>query len=368
MKRNCFILAITLILTGLLGAASISLAQKVPPGGRWAKKADMPTARAFPSSAVVNNLIYVVAGWGGVGPDVGCCNVPMDSLTTVEAYDPATDTWAKKADIPTKRMWFSTSVVDGKIYAFGGQSLVERRGKGIAKTVRAIEVYDPVADAWENLGDAPRARMRISSVALNGKIYVIGGSTAVSDKGTLLQVFDPAQNTWADLAPMPTGRGIGDGGGLTASAVEGKIYAIGGYTKDAPNWLQTVEVYDPATDTWDNQKDMPTGRDYLSSTTPAVGGLIYVIGGGNNNVPLGAVEEFDPAKNVWTARKKMIDARMGVSVSAVRGKLYAIGGMKARAGGRPLVTVEEYTPPGWPFAVSPQGKLATAWGTIKAAD
>ena len=34
MKRNCFILAITLILTGLLGAASISLAQKVPPGGR----------------------------------------------------------------------------------------------------------------------------------------------------------------------------------------------------------------------------------------------------------------------------------------------------------------------------------------------
>ena len=220
MKRNCFIFAIALILTSLLGAASISLAQKVPKGEKWTQKADMPTARSHLSTAVVNNIIYAVGGWSGAGPAFSCCNVPLECLTTVEAYDPTMDKWTKKADIPTKRLWLSLSVVDGKIYAIGGQSLVERGGRKIAKTVRAIEVYDTAADAWENLGDAPRARMRLSSVALNGKIYVIGGSTAVSDKGTLVQVFDPAQNTWADLAPMPTGRGVGAGGwGATASAV-----------------------------------------------------------------------------------------------------------------------------------------------------
>ena len=290
--------------------------------------------------------------------------MPIESLTTVEAYDPTTDKWTKKASIPTKRMWFSLSVVGGKIYALGRQTLVDRRGKKIAKTVRAIEVYDPVADAWENIGDAPRARMRISTVALNGKIYVIGGSTAVSDKGTLVQVFDPAQNTWAELAPMREGRGIGMHGGTTASAVEGKIYAIGGFTKDAPFWLQSVEEYDPATDTWQNKTDMLTGRDYLSPTTPAVNGKIYVIGGGNNNVPLVTVEEFEPAQNAWTKMARMPTARQGLSVSSVRGKLYAIGGMSklpART-----ATVEEYTPPGWPFAVSPQGKLATTWGRLKA--
>ena len=363
MKRNFVIVAITLILTGLLGYPSMSLAQ----GGAWKKKADMPTARSHLSTAVVNNIIYAVAGWSGVGVAVGCCNQPIESLTTVEAYDPTTDKWTKKADIPTKRMWFSLSVVGGKIYAFGGQTLVDRRGKKIAKTARAIDVYDPVADAWENLGDAPRARMRMSSVALNGKIYVIGVSTAVSDKGTLAQVFDPAQNTWADLAPMPTGRGIGGNGGGTAGVVAGKIYAIGGFTKDAPFYLQSVEEYDPATDTWQKKKDMPTGRDYLSPTTPAVGGLIYVIGGCKDLAPLKTVEEYDPAKNEWTQMNKMSTARMGVSVSAVRGKLYAIGG----AGGlppQPFAAVEEYTPPGWPFAVSPQGKLATMWGTIKTVD
>ncbi len=63
MKRNFVILAITLILTGLLGAACISLAQNVPPQGKWTKKADMPTARADLSASVVNNLIYVAGGW-----------------------------------------------------------------------------------------------------------------------------------------------------------------------------------------------------------------------------------------------------------------------------------------------------------------
>ena len=107
MKRNVVILTITLILTGLMGAASISLAQKVPKGGRWTKKAEMPTARSHLSTAVVNNQIYAVGGWSGAGPAVGCCNMPIESLTTVEAYDPTTDKWTKKASIPTKRMWFS---------------------------------------------------------------------------------------------------------------------------------------------------------------------------------------------------------------------------------------------------------------------
>jgi len=45
---------------------------------------------------------------------------PGPGISTVEAYDPETDTWEKKADIPTPRWGLSTSVVDGKIYAIGG--------------------------------------------------------------------------------------------------------------------------------------------------------------------------------------------------------------------------------------------------------
>lgn len=51
--------------------------------------------------------------------------------------------------------------------------------------------------------------------------------------------YDPITDTWTRRAGMPTAREF-----LSTSAVEGKIYAIGGWT--LPNtWLSTVEEYTP---------------------------------------------------------------------------------------------------------------------------
>ena len=53
----------------------------------------------------------------------------------------------------------------------------------------------------------------------------------------------------------------------------------------------------------------------------------------------------------------MPTARRWVSAGVVNGKIYVIGG--STADNAVLATVEEYTPEGWPFSVSPRGKLAT---------
>ena len=365
MKRNCFILAIVLILTALMGAASHSLAQNVPKGGKWQKKADMPTARYHLSAEAISGLIYAMGG-----RDVFQGRVRW--LATVEVYNPATDTWKKGTDMLAPRSHFVTAVVGGKIYAFGGITQVERRGKKIEKTLTAIEVYDPAADAWQKIGDSPQARKRLATAELNGKVYLIAGLTNVGGGGTTLEVYDVASNQWKKLADLNEGRDRNS----TASAVNGKIYAIGGFNKDL-SWLKSIEAYDPATDTWQNKKDMPTVRDELPTTTPAVGGKFYVIGGeGDGGRVLPTVEEYDPAKNEWTKMASMPTARRGLSVTAVKGKLYAIGG--GGEGGflfgnvanpaPAFASVEEYTPPGWPFAVEPQGKLATTWATIRTAD
>jgi len=62
----------------------------------------------------------------------------------------------------------------------------------------------------------------------------------------------------------------------------------------------------------------------------------------------------------------MPTARRWLTAGAVNGKIYAIGG--SNAGNAVLPTVEEYTP-GAPkdelFAISPQSKLTTKWGSIK---
>ena len=82
--------------------------------------------------------------------------------------------------------------------------------------------------------------------------------------------------------------------------MNGKIYVIGGTavaeTGDRQN-LRTVEVYDPETDTWTQEVDMPTARGWFSSSV--VGGGLYAIGGGQSSpmatsppTALATVEEF----------------------------------------------------------------------------
>jgi hypothetical protein len=71
----------------------------------------MPTAREGLSTSAVNGRIYAIGGLstlGGAG------------ISTVQEYDPDTDTWVSKSDTPTARFWLSTSAVNGKIYVMGG--------------------------------------------------------------------------------------------------------------------------------------------------------------------------------------------------------------------------------------------------------
>ena len=60
----------------------------------------------------------------------------------MEEYDPTTDTWRRRADMPTARLSFAVAAVGGKIYAIGGRTLVDRQ------IFATVEEYDPVTDTW----------------------------------------------------------------------------------------------------------------------------------------------------------------------------------------------------------------------------
>lgn len=74
---------------------------------------------------------------------------------------------------------------------------------------------------------------------MNGIIYVVGGMTGHTAFG-MVEAYDPAVNTWTKKADMPTARGF-----LGTSAVNGKIYAIGGSTRSVSSTVSTVEEYTP---------------------------------------------------------------------------------------------------------------------------
>ena len=305
----------------------------------WVKKADMLTARNRLSVAVVDGKIYAIGGTIGGG------RFSNEGESTVEEYDPVTNVWTKKADMPTARQWLSTTVVSGKIFAIGGLD------KYFGKVLKTVEVYDPVSDSWERKADMPTAKRNVSVTVVDGKIYAIGGTDSSncppSKVFSSVEEYDPITSTWVKKADMPTPRA-----GISLCTVGGKIYAIGGF--NSYNGLRTVEVYNPKTDMWTKRSEMPTKR--LLHSAGVVNGRIYVIGGPpwGPRAPHKTVEEYDPDTDIWTTIGTMATPRMDLSAGVVNGKIYVIGG-SIYFGSSPLSIVEEYDP-GIYSQSTPQGK------------
>ncbi len=294
------------------------LAPLLASNGEWKKRADMPTERVFLAAGVVNQKIYVI---GGLAAD-------RKVLAAVEEYNPFTNKWTKKAEMPIGRLLpKSASVVNGKIYVIGGAT--GSRGP----TVTFVEEYDPVTDTWTKKADLPAKRWGSSTSVVNGKIYVIGGFPNGGEPISTVEEYDPATDKWRKKANMLTAKAL-----HSTTVVNGKIYVIGGAIS---RWYssKTVEQYDPATDTWTQKADMPTAR--LALSTDVVNGKIYAIGGlSTPGGPVATVEEYDPVTDKWTQKVDMPIARFGLVTATVNGKIYAIGGAPG------LSTVEEYTPEG----------------------
>ncbi|MBN2316876.1 MAG: hypothetical protein JXM79_23310, partial [Sedimentisphaerales bacterium] len=269
----------------------------------------------------------------------GATSIHGTYLPTVEVYDPITDSWARKTNMPTRRNGLATAVVNGKIYAIGGEPTPQA-------SLGTVEEYDPSTDTWTRKADMPTKRTFHCACTVDGRIYAFGGVTAgvpgADSNPSTLEVYDPATDTWVTKRSMLTPRGLAG-----ASAVNGKIYVMGGVVGSTHNpSLSTVEVYDPETDTWTPKANLPTARSFPALC--AVNGRIYAIGGGTyGGATFSTVEIYDPETDSWTSGPDMPTARLGFSTSLVNARLYAIGGARDFYPGSGLSIVEEYdlTPP-----------------------
>src|SRR4051795_13026756 len=117
----------------------------------------------------------------------------------------------------------------------------------------------------------PTARNGLGLAAASyGQLYAVGGSNSggsnFSSALATVEEYDPAANSWATRAPMPTAR---NGLGLAAASY-GQLYAVGGSNSGCSNSsiaLAPVEEYDPAANSWATRAPMPTARNGLGLTT-----------------------------------------------------------------------------------------------------
>lgn len=195
-----------------------------PTSNTWTKAHDMPEARDGLATGQVNGKVYLIGG-AGYNPTT----FERISSSSVEEYNPADGSWTKKVDMPTARDALSACVIQGKIYTLGG--LISTFAMATPPIPTAVvEAYDPATDTWTKKASMPEARWGASAVAVADKIYVFGGTN--SDTGpasSSVFEYDPAQDTWTMLSAMPFIRTA-----MSASAINGKIYIIGGAENSFP--------------------------------------------------------------------------------------------------------------------------------------
>ena len=99
--------------------------------------------------------------------------------------------------MPSSRTEVAAAEVGGKIYVMGGF------GRG----GELVEKYDPAKDSWRRRASLPRPLHHVGAAAVAGKIYVIGGYVTGSGSMSTVYEYDPSLNQWRERAAMPTARG-----------------------------------------------------------------------------------------------------------------------------------------------------------------
>ena len=295
----------------------------------WEELPAMPTPRAELAAAAIGEAIYVVGGFGGG--------------SRADRFDTRSRTWERVADLPADVHHPGVAALDGTLYVVGGYGLRASGGSAAA----ALWAYDPATDAWSERAALPEARGALGLVALDGRLYAVGGATV--DLGGpvsgAVDAYDPTTDAWTPVTTMPTPREH-----LAVAAGDGTLWTAGGRANgdDTPAIAGVAEVYDPATDAWRALPPLPTPRGGVGGAW--VAGRFVTVGGETfapspfatapGPVTHGEVEAYDPTAGAWAPLPPLPTPRHGLATAVVGDTLYAIAGGEIAGDAEPSPAVE----------------------------
>jgi N-acetylneuraminic acid mutarotase len=202
------------------GDISVDIVETFDPRqGSWRAGPTLPQPRDSAGAAALGGKLYVAGGVVGA-PGVG------ETTASVIVYDPAKRTWREVAPMPTAREKLRLVAAGPHLYAIGGFD-------ADLDSVATVERYDPGTDRWQTLPSMHETRAvpgaTTTRVGNRRVVVVVGGAQGRLGGGTTAlrstEVFDPRTGGWRVLrAQLPTGRGsLG-----AATEADGDVLAIGG--------------------------------------------------------------------------------------------------------------------------------------------
>jgi N-acetylneuraminic acid mutarotase len=188
----------------------------------WMPGPDLPAASGAGGTAIVGRDLHYFGGFAtdGQGDSSKHYILNLDAL----AADPNT-TWKSAPSMPTARNHFGTAVVNGKIYAIGGQHGRDETNHNL----RDVNVYDPATGRWSTAAKLPKpmSHFHNSTTVVNNKILIAGGVTNGRYPLSDVWEYDPATNAWAASIPMPAPRKA-----PVALVAAGRLYVLTGSPGD----------------------------------------------------------------------------------------------------------------------------------------
>lgn len=135
-----------------------------PASNTWTELPPPPNAHQFGMGGFIGGKFYVTGG-------------QTEASSQLDVYDPATNSWSSGAPLPDRRWRAAGVAMKGKLYVIGG---VQLKPDGSGSHVRTTSVYDPSTNSWTTKAQMPTARADIaaSMVWLNGqqRLEVVGGA------------------------------------------------------------------------------------------------------------------------------------------------------------------------------------------------
>ena len=251
----------------------------------WTKIASLPEARLLASSHAVGDKIYVIGGYS--------TSQPFTTHGQALEYDPATDTFTGKATMQLPVYGAASFVHDGKIWVMGGGTT------SFTLQTTVIQIYDPATDTWTVSNSMlPISLAFFDAEVIGDDVYFVGGYRVENSRAYYFQyVYKGAINgteiTWTKLTDLAIGGIYRHSLGTDGS----KIYMTGGFTIITQTQgivPQDTYSYDPATDTWTDEAPKITGISFGSQMLYDGSGKFYVVGGESTVDFEAAVEVYNP--------------------------------------------------------------------------
>lgn len=253
-----------------------------PDRARWRRAAPLPEGRQGQSATLLADGRVLVAGGHGLA---------VEPLSSALLYDPDTDRWRDAAPMLAPRDGHAAALLaDGRVLAVAGDA-----------GDLSAELYDPARGRWAAAAALPGGARRHSATALvDGRVLVVGDLDSVDRP----YIYDPQADAWQTTAPLAEPRAFHSATRLA----DGRVAVVGGRRLDGPDGLThdalaSVEVFDPATDTWAPGPSLCHARS--DHTATRLGDDLVIIGG----VPsgFGAERAVPHAERIDLTRRALVD-------------------------------------------------------------